>query len=84
VEAMEKDMAFHIARKKIPTVDLGNGEPVKPEQPNGMKLELFVFDVFPFTKSPSLQRRTDGAALASASGRGSEGTSRVRALCRES
>ena len=51
VEAMEKNMAFHIARKKIPTVDLASGEAVKPSEPNGMKLELFVFDVFPFTKS---------------------------------
>jgi UDP-N-acetylglucosamine/UDP-N-acetylgalactosamine diphosphorylase len=51
VEAMERKMAFHIARKKIPTVDLATGEPVKPTEPNGMKLELFVFDVFPFTRS---------------------------------
>ena len=51
MEAMEKQMAFHIARKKIPTVDLVTGEPVKPAIPNGMKLELFVFDVFPFTKN---------------------------------
>lgn len=48
-EQMESKMAFHIARKKIPTVDLSSGEPVKPTEPNGMKLELFVFDVFPFT-----------------------------------
>ncbi|WVR08857.1 hypothetical protein IAU60_005916 [Kwoniella sp. DSM 27419] len=51
VEAMEKKMAFHIARKKIPTVDLSTGEAIKPSEPNGMKLELFVFDVFPFTNS---------------------------------
>lgn len=49
VEAMEKKMAFHIARKKIPTVDLETGSEIKPSTPNGMKLELFVFDVFPFT-----------------------------------
>lgn len=49
VEAMEKKMAFHIAKKKIPTVDLETGEPIAPSSPNGMKLELFVFDVFPFT-----------------------------------
>ncbi|TYJ57695.1 hypothetical protein B9479_001549 [Cryptococcus floricola] len=51
VEEMEKDMAFHIARKKIPTVDLSSGAAIKPTEPNGMKLELFIFDVFPFTKS---------------------------------
>jgi UDP-N-acetylglucosamine/UDP-N-acetylgalactosamine diphosphorylase len=51
VEAIEKKMAFHIARKKIQTVDLETGEPIKPSEPNGMKLEMFVFDVFPFTDS---------------------------------
>lgn len=44
-------MAFHIARKKIPTVDLASGDKVSPTSPNGMKLELFVFDVFPFTET---------------------------------
>lgn len=53
VEAMEKKMAFHIARKKITTVNLDSpkGELIKPDQPNGMKLELFVFDVFPYTRN---------------------------------
>ncbi|TFY73642.1 hypothetical protein EWM64_g10372 [Hericium alpestre] len=49
-EAFEEELAFHIARKKIPHVDLESGQGVKPAKPNGMKLELFVFDVFPFTK----------------------------------
>jgi UDP-N-acetylglucosamine/UDP-N-acetylgalactosamine diphosphorylase len=51
VEAMEKKMAFHIARKKIATIDLHSGQVVKPSEPNGMKLELFIFDVFPFTRN---------------------------------
>lgn len=50
VESIESDLAFHIARKKIPTVDLETGEVIKPSKPNGMKLEMFVFDVFPYTK----------------------------------
>ncbi|TDL20952.1 nucleotide-diphospho-sugar transferase [Rickenella mellea] len=45
--AMEREMAFHIARKKIPSVDMKSGEQGKTE---GMKLEMFVFDVFPFTE----------------------------------
>lgn len=48
VPSFESQMAYHIARKKIPTVDLSSGQLVKPSTPNGMKLELFIFDVFPF------------------------------------
>lgn len=40
-------MAYHIARKKIPHTDLSSGQQVKPDKPNGMKLEQFIFDVLP-------------------------------------
>ncbi len=44
-------LPFHRADKKIPTVD-AQGAPVRPEKPNGVKFELFVFDAKPFARSP--------------------------------
>ncbi|MFO1449945.1 MAG: UDPGP type 1 family protein [Opitutaceae bacterium] len=40
-------LPFHRADKKIPTVDAA-GQAVKPEKPNGIKFEMFVFDALPF------------------------------------
>jgi UDP-N-acetylglucosamine/UDP-N-acetylgalactosamine diphosphorylase len=39
----ERILPFHVSAKKIPTVD-ADGEVVKPAEPNGQKLERFVFD----------------------------------------
>ncbi|KFY39085.1 hypothetical protein V495_06163 [Pseudogymnoascus sp. VKM F-4514 (FW-929)] len=40
-------LPHHVARKKIPFVEPSTGETTKPEKPNGIKLEMFIFDVFP-------------------------------------
>ncbi|KAJ6520126.1 nucleotide-diphospho-sugar transferase [Mycena sanguinolenta] len=75
VEAFEEELAFHIARKKIPHVDLESGEAVKPAKPNGMKLEMFVFDVFPYTERFSVLevlREEEFSPLKNAPGTGSD------------
>ncbi|KAJ3844907.1 UDP-N-acetylglucosamine diphosphorylase [Lentinula raphanica] len=81
VENFEEQMSFHIARKKIPHVDLTSGQIVKPTKPNGMKLEMFVFDVFPYTERFAVlevQRNQEFSPLKNAPGTGSDdpGTSR--------
>ncbi|RDB29412.1 UDP-N-acetylhexosamine pyrophosphorylase [Hypsizygus marmoreus] len=75
VEAFEEELAFHIARKKIPHIDLESGELVKPSKPNGMKLEMFVFDVFPFTERFAVlevARNEEFSPLKNAPGTGSD------------
>lgn len=44
-------LPFHRADKKIPFVNTA-GETIKPEAPNGVKFEMFVFDALPLAKNP--------------------------------
>lgn len=40
---------YHIARKKIPYYDSESESTVTPDENNGIKLETFIFDVFPLS-----------------------------------
>ena len=44
-----ESLPLHVAKKKIPTID-ADGAHINPEAPNGIKLELFVFDTFPHAR----------------------------------
>lgn len=44
----DKVLSYHLAVKKIPYISLDSGERITPTQPNGIKLEKFIFDVFRF------------------------------------
>lgn len=78
VDSFSGSMAYHIARKKIPHVDLTSGELVKPTKPNGMKLEQFIFDVLPYLQPLEqhalleVERSSEFSPLKNAPGTGSD------------
>ncbi|KAL1848788.1 UDP-N-acetylglucosamine pyrophosphorylase [Paecilomyces lecythidis] len=77
IETWSHKLPHHVARKKIPHVNTETGETVKPEKPNGVKLEQFVFDVFPMTPldkfaSIEVKREDEFSPLKNAKGTGED------------
>jgi UDP-N-acetylglucosamine/UDP-N-acetylgalactosamine diphosphorylase len=46
---IQSEIPYHMAMKIIPTID-NLGEPLIPDVPNGIKLEMFIFDACPFAE----------------------------------
>jgi len=71
-------LPFHRADKKIPCVD-EDGNLQKPDKPNGIKFEMFVFDALPFAKNPVIvegRREDDFSPVKNAEGTDSPQTCR--------
>ncbi|KAI8145172.1 nucleotide-diphospho-sugar transferase [Fennellomyces sp. T-0311] len=75
VPSFASELEYHIAKKKIKHVDLETGEQVSPKTNSGMKLECFVFDVFPFAHNFSVldvDRKDEFSPLKNAPGTGAD------------
>ncbi|CAO3664869.1 unnamed protein product [Rhizopus microsporus] len=75
VPTFADQLEYHIAKKKIKYVDLETGEVVVPKSNSGMKLECFVFDVFPYAQHFSVlevDRKEEFSPLKNAPGSGAD------------
>ena len=77
LKASVSDIPYHIARKKIPYWDYEKKETVTPSKPNGIKLETFIFDVFPLSESMAVwevERTDEFAPVKNANAEGASDT----------
>ena len=72
-------LPFHRADKKIPTID-AQGNAVKPEKPNGVKFEMFVFDALQLAERSvvlEVDRKLEFSPVKNATGEDSPHTTRA-------
>jgi UDP-N-acetylglucosamine/UDP-N-acetylgalactosamine diphosphorylase len=70
-------LPFHRAEKAVPCID-DHGQPFKPDKPNAVKLEMFVFDALPLAKETvilEIDRREEFSPIKNASGEDSVASS---------
>lgn len=74
---------YHIVHKKIPYYDADKDETVTPEANNGIKLETFIFDVFPLATNMAIfeaLRQDEFAPVKNAPGSSSDSPDTARAM----
>lgn len=77
------DNMYHIAHKKIPYYDPNEKKTVKPTSNNGIKLETFIFDVFPLSERMAVfqtEREEEFAPVKNAPGSASDSPDTARAM----
>jgi len=73
---------YHIARKNIPYYDAASKSTIKPESNNGIKLESFIFDIFPLSEQMGVldcERDQEFAPVKNAPGSASDSPDTARA-----
>lgn len=71
-------LPYHRAEKKVPCIDPESGEPIEPSEPNGVKLEMFVFDAIPLCEQSivyEVERTDEFAPIKNADGNDSPASS---------
>ena len=74
---------YHIAKKKIPFADPATGSMVAALEPNGIKLEAFIFDSFPLAANSvilEVKREEEFSPVKNAPGSASDSPDTARAM----
>ncbi|MFU8829804.1 MAG: UDPGP type 1 family protein, partial [Phycisphaerales bacterium] len=71
-------LPYHRAEKKVPCIDPESGQTLDPSEPNGIKLEMFVFDAIPLCEQSivyEVERTDEFAPIKNAEGNDSPASS---------